>query len=171
MQSNFVLSLFLPLSFTLPLSLQMHGYDTKEHKWNPNNLAAPPGHPLVNSTHLTGHPMCLSGVPPGADCIREPGGGMPQLANLDSKNGIQLINAGDCSSNHGSVLMNGGTAATNSSNGSAATTLINPLINAGNGSSLLTGLATFEHGDLRRSESVLSALRPDSPSDLSAASD
>ena len=149
----------------------MHGYDTKEHKWNPANLIGPPGHPLVSPAHLAGHPMCLSATnPTGADCARD-APSLPQLANLDSKNGIQLINAGDCSSNHGSVLMNSGTAASNSSNGSAATTLINPLINAGNGSNLLNGLTTFEHGDLRRSESVLSALRPDSPSDLSAASD
>ena len=137
----------------------MHGYgsDTKEHKWSPANLG-PPGLPLVNPSHLAGHPMN-----PGLDT-----GGLPQLANLDSKNGIQLINSTDCSS--GSVLMNG-TAASNGSNGSAATTLINPLINAGNGSSLLNSLTTFDHGDLRRSESVLSALRPDSPSDMSATSD
>lgn len=144
----------IPLSYRSP---QMHGYDTKEHKWNPAALAgAPPGHQLVNPAHLiAGHPM--NHVPEA--------GGLTQLASLDTKNGIQLINSSDCSSNHGSVLMNG---ASNSSNGSSATTLINPLINSGNGSSLLTA---FENGDLRRPESVLSALRPDSPSDLSAASD
>lgn len=141
----------------------MHGYETKDHKWNPAALAGvPPGHQLVNSAHLpVDHPM---NAPPEA-------GGLTPLTSLETKNGIQLINSSDCSSNHGSVLMNG---TSNSSNGSSATTLINPLINSGNGPGLLTGLTqltSFEHGDLRRPESVLSALRPDSPNDLSAISD
>ena len=130
----------------LSLNFQMNGYDTKEQKWNTQMMAP----------HLT-HQINAVNLPPSDLTSIQP-------PNADSKAGIQLLNSTDCSSN-GSVLMNGSSNSNTSAN--SGSTLINPLINSGNGTNLLNNLTTFDHNDLRRSESVLSALRPDTPSDMS----
>lgn len=133
----------------------MHGYETKEQKWNTQMIGTTP----------TGHPMAISQPNHIQNNLNTLNTEIPLTAPSvnDSKSGIQLINSTDCSSN-GSVLMNGSNSNT--------TTLINPLINSGNGISILNNLTTFEPNDLRRPESVLSAaLRSDTPSDLSGTSD
>lgn len=123
----------------------MHGYEAKEQKWNPNQMIGPVHLNSLNST---------AGNQPNDNLTS-------QLPNIDSKTGIQLINSIDCSSN-GSVLMNGSSNSNTSANSNPTTTLINPLINSGNGTTLLNSLTTFDHNELR---STLT--QPDSPSDLS----
>ena len=124
----------------------MHGYDqTKDQKWNTqmiNSIVPPNNHLNQMNSILTGDNLTHLG---------------------DNKNGLQLINSTDCSSN-GSILMNG----SSNSNTSANSATLNPLINSN--ATILNSLTSFDHNDLRRPESVLSSalrpdLRPDTPSD------